>query len=93
MALFFFMLFNEYNPNRSLDRICLDLLLPSCFLTALVRLPTSVLPFHLAVARYAFDETSAHLLNNRTKSGKECLMTDSGITMARSYVFIDIDRL
>ena len=59
------------NPNRSLDRICLDLLLPSCFLTALVRLPASALPFHLAVARYAFDETSAHLLNNRTKSGKE----------------------
>ena len=59
------------NPNRSLDRICLDLLLPSCFLTALVRLPASVLPFHLAVARYAFDETSAHLFNNRTKSVKE----------------------
>ena len=59
------------NPNRSLGRICLDLLLPSCFLTALVRLPTSALPFHLAVARYAFDETSAHLLNNRTKSVKD----------------------
>ncbi|WP_199741413.1 hypothetical protein [Prevotella sp. OH937_COT-195] len=25
-------------------------------------------PFHLDVARYAFDETAAHLLNNRTKS-------------------------
>ena len=47
-------------PKRSLDS-----------LTALVRLPTSALPFHLAVARYAFDETSAHLLNNQTKSGKE----------------------
>ena len=58
-------------PNRSLDRICLDLLLPSCFLTALVRLPASALPFHLDVARYAFDETSAHLLNNRTKSAKD----------------------
>ena len=59
------------NPNWSLDHICLDLLLPSCFLPALVRLPASALPFHLAVARYAFDETSAHLLNNRTKSLKE----------------------
>ena len=59
------------NPNRSLGRICLDLLLPSCFLTALVRLPASALPFHLDVARYAFDETSAHLLNNRTKSVKD----------------------
>ena len=59
------------NPNRSLDRICLDLFFPSCFFTALVRLPTSALPFHLDVARYAFDETSAHLLNNRTKSVKD----------------------
>ena len=59
------------NPNRSLDRICLDLLLPSCFLTALVHLPASAPPFHLAVARYTFDETSIHLLNNRTKSVKE----------------------
>ena len=59
------------NPNRSLDHICLDLLLPSCFLPALVRLPTSALPFHLDVARYAFDETSAHLPNNRTKSVKD----------------------
>ncbi len=59
------------NPNRSLDRICLDLLLPSCFLPALVRLPASALSLHLDVARYAFDETSAHLLNNRTKSVKD----------------------
>ena len=49
----------------------MDLLLPSCFLSAFVRLPTSALSFHLAVARYAFDETSAHLLNNRTKSAKD----------------------
>ena len=61
----------NFNPNRSLDRICLDLLFPLCFLPALVRLPTSALPFHLAVARYAFDETVAHLLNNRTKSVKD----------------------
>ena len=59
------------NPNRSLDRICLDLLLPSCFLSAFVRLPTSALSFHLAVARYAFDEMSAHLFNNRTQSVKD----------------------
>ena len=56
------------NPNQSLDRICFVLLLPVCFPTAFVRLPTSALPLHLAVARYAFAETSAHLLNNRTKS-------------------------
>ena len=62
---------NVINPNRSLDRICLDLLLPSCFLPALVRLPASALSLHLDVARYAFDETSAHLLNNRTKSVKD----------------------
>ena len=61
----------DINPNRSLDRICLDLLLPSCFLPALVRLPASALSLHLDVARYAFDETSAHLLNNRTKSVKD----------------------
>ena len=28
-------------------------------------------PLHLDVARYAFDETSAHLINNRTKSVKD----------------------
>ena len=61
----------SFNPNLPLGRICLDLLLPSCFLTALVRLPASALPFHLDVARYAFDETSAHLLINRTKSVKD----------------------
>ncbi len=55
---------NVINPNRSLDRICLDLLLSLYFLPALVRLPTSALSLHLDVARYAFDETSAHLLNN-----------------------------
>jgi len=47
------------------------LLLPLCFLPALVRLPTSALSLHLDVARYAFDETVAHLLNNRTKSVKD----------------------
>ena len=62
---------NSLNPNRLLGRICLDLLLPSCFLTVLVRLLTSALPLHLDVARYAFDETPAHLLNNRTKSVKD----------------------
>ncbi|WP_459964557.1 hypothetical protein [Prevotella falsenii] len=45
--------------------------LPSCFLTAFVRLPADAQPFHLAVARYAFDEMPAHLLNNRTKSVKD----------------------
>ena len=56
-----------FTSNRSLDRICLDFLLPVCFPSALVCLPISALPFHLDVARYAFDETAAHLLNNRTK--------------------------
>ena len=40
-------------------------------LTALVRLPTYAMSFHLDVARYAFDETAAHLINNRTKSVKD----------------------
>ena len=60
-----------FNPNQSLDRICFVLLLPVCFPTAFVRLPTSALPLHLAVARYAFDETSAHLFNNLTKLVKD----------------------
>ncbi|WP_156930667.1 hypothetical protein [Prevotella falsenii] len=41
------------------------------FLTALVRLPASAPPFHLGVVRYAFDETPAHLLDNRTKPVKD----------------------
>ena len=47
--------------NRFFEHICLDLLLPVCFLTALVLLPASAQPLHLAVTRYVFDETSAHL--------------------------------
>ncbi|RRD02743.1 hypothetical protein [Prevotella sp. OH937_COT-195] len=43
------------------------MLLQLRFPTALARLLTSVQPLHLDVARYAFDETAAHLLNNRTK--------------------------
>ncbi|RRC99443.1 hypothetical protein [Prevotella sp. OH937_COT-195] len=35
---------------------------------ALARLLTSSQPLHLDAARYAFYETAAHLLNNRTKS-------------------------
>ncbi|WP_158611086.1 hypothetical protein [Prevotella sp. OH937_COT-195] len=42
--------------------------LPLRFPTALARLLTSEHPFHLDVARYAFDEKAAHLLNKRTKS-------------------------
>ncbi|RRD00833.1 hypothetical protein EII32_06705 [Prevotella sp. OH937_COT-195] len=41
--------------------------LPLRFPTALARLLTSAQPLHPDVARYAFDETAAHLLNNRTK--------------------------
>ncbi|RRD00956.1 hypothetical protein [Prevotella sp. OH937_COT-195] len=41
--------------------------LPSRFPTALARLLISLQLLHLDVARYAFDETAAHLLNNRTK--------------------------
>ncbi len=58
---------------RSLDRICLDLLLPSCFLPALVRLPASALSLHLDVARYARGNKTANLLNNQTRSGKESI--------------------
>ncbi|RRD02649.1 hypothetical protein [Prevotella sp. OH937_COT-195] len=42
--------------------------LPLRFPTALARLLTSAKPLHLDAARYAFDETDAHLLNNRTKA-------------------------
>ncbi|RRC99095.1 hypothetical protein EII32_08665 [Prevotella sp. OH937_COT-195] len=42
--------------------------LPLRFPTALARLLTSAQPLHPNAARYAFDETVAHLLNNRTKS-------------------------
>ncbi|WP_125233928.1 hypothetical protein [Prevotella sp. OH937_COT-195] len=56
------------NPNRSLNHICLGSPLPLRLPTASARLLTSVQPFHLDVARYAFDETAAHLLNNRTKA-------------------------
>ncbi|RRD02492.1 hypothetical protein EII32_02190 [Prevotella sp. OH937_COT-195] len=38
------------------------------FPTALARLLTSAQPLHPDAARYAFDETAAHPLNNRTKS-------------------------
>ncbi|WP_158611099.1 hypothetical protein [Prevotella sp. OH937_COT-195] len=42
--------------------------LPLRFPTALARLLTSAQPLHPDAARYAFDETAAHLPNNRTKS-------------------------
>ncbi|WP_459964420.1 hypothetical protein [Prevotella falsenii] len=47
------------------------MLLPLCFLIALVRLPTPAQPLHLAVARYVFDEMPAQLLNKRTKPVKD----------------------
>ncbi|RUL59757.1 hypothetical protein EHV08_08310 [Prevotella koreensis] len=47
------------------------LFLTDCFLTVLVRLPTSTLPSHLDVLCYAFDEMAAHLFDNRTKSVKD----------------------
>ncbi|WP_199741402.1 hypothetical protein [Prevotella sp. OH937_COT-195] len=42
--------------------------LPLRFPTAFARLLTSAQPLNLDAARYAFEETDAHLLNNRTKS-------------------------
>ncbi|RRD02652.1 hypothetical protein [Prevotella sp. OH937_COT-195] len=42
--------------------------LPLRFPTTLARLLTSAQPLHLDAARYAFDETAAHLPNNRTKA-------------------------
>ncbi|RRC97146.1 hypothetical protein [Prevotella sp. OH937_COT-195] len=57
-----------FNPNRSLDRICLYFLLPLRFPSALARLLPSAQALHPDAARYAFYETAAHLLNNRTKS-------------------------
>ncbi|WP_158611128.1 hypothetical protein [Prevotella sp. OH937_COT-195] len=53
-------------------RFSIVVTLPNC----LVRLLTSAKLFHLDAARYALNETAAHLLNNRTKSVE--VMTDLG---------------
>ena len=51
----------------------------------IVRLPTSAQPLHLAVVRYAFDETTAHLLNNRTKSVESS--KDLGLSLQHRMMF------
>ncbi|RRD00269.1 hypothetical protein [Prevotella sp. OH937_COT-195] len=45
--------------------------LPLRFPTAFARLLPSAQPLHLDAARYAFGETAAHPLNNRTKSAED----------------------
>ncbi len=59
----------EYKPQSvirtHLLRFIIIDMLPCCFSQIV---PTSALPLHLYVTRYVFNETAAHLLNNRTKS-------------------------
>ncbi|RRD00786.1 hypothetical protein [Prevotella sp. OH937_COT-195] len=51
--------------------------MPLRFPTALARLLTDAQPFHLDVARYAFDETAAHL-STIEQNRLRVLMTDWG---------------
>lgn len=59
----------EYKPQSvirtHLLRFIIIDMLPCCFSQIV---PTSALPLHLYVTRYVFNETAAHLLNNRRKS-------------------------
>ena len=59
----------DYKPQSvirtNLLRFVIAGILPYCF-SPLV--PTSALPLYLYVTRYVFNETAAHLLNNRRKS-------------------------
>ncbi|RRD01883.1 hypothetical protein [Prevotella sp. OH937_COT-195] len=66
------------------------MLLPLRLPTALARLLTSVQPLHPDAARYAFDETAVHPLNNRTKSveGSNDRFGLKGLTLTGSCGFV-----
>jgi len=66
----------ELNPNRSLDRYCAICYRKYNFLPSFIFLLASC-SFVLDVARYAFELTINHLLNNLMKSVQD-LMTDLG---------------
>ena len=65
------------NPNRSLDRYSAIRYSENNFLTSIIFLLASCFLFVLDVARYAFELTTNHMLNNPMKSVQD-LMTDLG---------------
>ena len=65
------------NPNRSLDRYSAIRYRENNFLTSSIFLLASCFLFVLDVARYAFELTTNHLLNNIMKS-VQALMSDLG---------------
>ena len=67
------------NPNRSLDRYSAIRYRENNFLTSIIFLLASCFLFVLDVARYAFELTTNHLLNNSMKSVQD-LMTDLGLS-------------
>ena len=67
----------ELIPNRSLDRYCGICYRKYNFLPSFIFLLASCCSFVLDVARYAFELTINHLLNNLMKSVQD-LMTDLG---------------
>ena len=66
-------------PNRSLDRYGTNRHWKDNFLTSFIFLLASCFSFVLDVARYAFEPTTNHLLNNQIKSVQN-LMTDLGLS-------------
>ena len=66
-----------FNPNRSLDRYSTARYGEDNFLSSFIFLLASCCSFVLDVARYAFELTINHLLNNLMKSAQD-LMTDLG---------------
>ena len=66
------------SQNRSLDRYCAFCYREYNFLPSFIFLSASCCSFVLDVARYAFELTINHLLNNLMKSVQN-LMTDLGL--------------
>ncbi len=67
----------KVNPNRSLDRYSAIRYREDNFLPSFIFLLASCFLLVLDVARYAFELTNNHLLNNLMKSVQD-LMTDLG---------------
>ena len=67
-----------FNPNWLLDRYSADGYGEGNFLSSFIFLLASCFLFVLVVARYAFELTVNHLLNNLMKSVQD-LMTDLGL--------------
>ena len=66
-------------PNWSLDRYGTNRHWKDNFLSSFIFLLASCFSFVLDVARYAFEQTTNHLLNNQIKSVQN-LMTDLGLS-------------